>query len=71
MIAGSAQKRLNWYDEQLADVHNLTDALQIVAWDLTQQDLKERPELNRLRNAVVGIANALEAIVTKEEPNGD
>ncbi len=52
------------FDSKLSNIGNLVDALQLVCWDLAQTQIKDA-ELNRLRNAVIGIGDGLEKLVAE------
>jgi len=48
-------------DKKLHDIRNLIDALQTVAWDMAQERIELGSARDRQRNAVIGLADAMEA----------
>ena len=51
--------RLREQDAKLVDLSNLIDALDLLAWELVSQNLTQGSEADKLRNAIIGIAQAM------------
>ena len=65
MLTNDIQSQRDNLDEALADISNLIAALQVVCWHLCGMSLEKGTELDELRNAVIGIGNALEERAAK------
>ncbi|SEK08282.1 hypothetical protein MAA5396_04757 [Marinovum algicola] len=58
-------------DATVSDLENLIDAQQCVVWELINLQAEPGSEIDRLRNAMVGIANAMASRVRAEHARPD
>ncbi|MEY8838890.1 hypothetical protein AB9K41_07640 [Cribrihabitans sp. XS_ASV171] len=50
-------------ENKLAEAQNLTSALQLVAWDMAQREAQAGSQERLCRDAVIGLADALERVL--------
>ncbi|MEY8841940.1 hypothetical protein AB9K41_23165 [Cribrihabitans sp. XS_ASV171] len=54
------REKIDALEYKLADALNLTAALQLVAWDMSQEIVEQDSQARVRRDAVIGLADALE-----------
>lgn len=66
------RKRLSDAEEMVTDQESLTHALQILLWELCQEQIQRGTGLDKLRSGLIAIGNAMEGLVqTYDEKQND